>query len=499
MYSLNPLNWILKKYQLKPGQSINKENALIYIEAGSVELKNDLENVDMPEGKSYYSEVPFSLHNPSVSEAVIHMLDGCDALRNDQLQRVSPESVVPLFHQVMRLQQSGLFCDGLRKTSLLFEILAKLSEPVTEDWERLKQYIDDHLHEALTVQDLAKRAGMTPPAFSRAFKKAEGVSPKEYFLTKRIRLCKETIAQYPQTPVKKHAEALGFQDEFYFSRFFKKHTGYSPREFATRFQPKVAVVSQLFLQDHLLSLGIQPVMAPGYPSEFEHGGLPSYLRSELEGTALFHAEKPLYFTDVMYRQPDYIFKTALHEEGTSPSFWEQDDRVKTIPFQKSWEDYLLLLAVQLGKRVKAEKVIREVKEQENRTRSNIAAAVKGTWAIIWIRQNDIRLYGRNSHACSQLFYDALGFQPCKGLPEKEYRTISLSELYQIDPEHILVLWSRSHDIQRVAIQKEWNELSAVKENCVYYPKSQEWDPWGPKGRMHMLREIEQFFNLKHKL
>ncbi len=59
-----------------------------------------------------------------------------------------------------------------------------------------------------------------------------------------------------------------------------------------RAQKRIAIISQLLLQDHLLSLGIQPVAAPAYPTEFSHG-LPSYLCRGLEGTLLLNAENIL--------------------------------------------------------------------------------------------------------------------------------------------------------------------------------------------------------------
>lgn len=56
-----------------------------------------------------------------------------------------------------------------------------------------------------------------------------GGSPKEFIISRKISKAKEYISA--QVPVKEVAYLLGFNNEFYFRRVFKKIVGITPREF----------------------------------------------------------------------------------------------------------------------------------------------------------------------------------------------------------------------------------------------------------------------------
>ena len=90
----------------------------------------------------------------------------------------------------------------------------------------------------------------------------------QFLNEERMKAAKELMLQNKGITTKDVALQIGLQDEFYFSRLFKKKEGVSPSIYMKRYKERVAIVSQLFLQDHLLSLGIQPIAAPCYPSVY---------------------------------------------------------------------------------------------------------------------------------------------------------------------------------------------------------------------------------------
>lgn len=96
------------------------------------------------------------------------------------------------------------------------------------------QYIEDHLGADLRLADLADVHGTTLGAFSAAFTRSTGISPKEYL---QRRLNQEAIRWVvsSELKMKQVAERLCFSDEYYFSRFFKKANGCSPTEYRNRF------------------------------------------------------------------------------------------------------------------------------------------------------------------------------------------------------------------------------------------------------------------------
>lgn len=93
-------------------------------------------------------------------------------------------------------------------------------------------HIDAQCRIDLKITDLAALADLSREHFTRQFRRDFGVGPKEY-LAQRVleRACARLLAGERVQDV---ATALGFASPFYFSRFFKAATGLSPREFGLR-------------------------------------------------------------------------------------------------------------------------------------------------------------------------------------------------------------------------------------------------------------------------
>lgn len=81
-----------------------------------------------------------------------------------------------------------------------------------------------------TVGQLAERCGMRRDTFSRQFRRDMGLTPKR--LLTRVLLNQASARLLArEASVKTVAEELKFSSEFYFSRFFKQHTGMAPSVF----------------------------------------------------------------------------------------------------------------------------------------------------------------------------------------------------------------------------------------------------------------------------
>ena len=60
------------------------------------------------------------------------------------------------------------------------------------------------------------------------------MSPLKYIALYKTNQIKPFLTLYPNKSIKEICEEFGFEDQCYFSRFFKKNTGESPTEYRNR-------------------------------------------------------------------------------------------------------------------------------------------------------------------------------------------------------------------------------------------------------------------------
>ena len=91
-------------------------------------------------------------------------------------------------------------------------------------------YLQSRPPARVTVEELANLRKVTRECFSRNFVKAAGITPK-LFLTRMTlsRACR--LLAGTTRPIKEVAQELGFANEFYFSRFFRKHMNIPPGKY----------------------------------------------------------------------------------------------------------------------------------------------------------------------------------------------------------------------------------------------------------------------------
>ena len=95
------------------------------------------------------------------------------------------------------------------------------------DMAQAARYIELNLHRHLSVGELAGQFGMTRVKFIRRFTTAHSVTPLNYIIAERIKKAKQLLCE-TDYPIAEIAPLCGYENEYYFSNSFKKHTGKSP-------------------------------------------------------------------------------------------------------------------------------------------------------------------------------------------------------------------------------------------------------------------------------
>jgi AraC-like DNA-binding protein len=140
-------------------------------------------------------------------------------------------------------RDSGVRMDALfRLNGLLFELASVLAAgaairperaALLEAGGRLRpvlQHIEAHLAEDLTRERLADVASLSPSRFYAVFQRALGVGSNLYVQRRRMERAQQLLIT-TALPVGEVGRACGYDDQFLFSRTFKKLHGASPAQY----------------------------------------------------------------------------------------------------------------------------------------------------------------------------------------------------------------------------------------------------------------------------
>ncbi len=93
--------------------------------------------------------------------------------------------------------------------------------------EKAKFLMEEHIYGEINLNAICERIGVSTSHLNEVFKSYTGMTPYQYFIGIKIHKAKELLEKGDQT-IKEIAFRLGFNDQYYFSRLFKKKTGISP-------------------------------------------------------------------------------------------------------------------------------------------------------------------------------------------------------------------------------------------------------------------------------
>lgn len=140
------------------------------------------------------------------------------------------------------LKQWNIRMDNVKSEKMLFDITAEFIRMILENIARekeerdakpvriLKQYIEDHYMQDLSLSRMAEMVGMNASYVSSMFKRETGMTYSEYLFQCRVKQASRLLAETDRS-IGEIAETCGYQDARYFSRQFTKLVGLKPSEY----------------------------------------------------------------------------------------------------------------------------------------------------------------------------------------------------------------------------------------------------------------------------
>lgn len=362
------------------------------------------------------------------------------------------------------------------------------------DLAGIRTYMAQHFHEPLSIEQLAGMAGLKPKYFSDLFKKTYGQSMMDYLTDLRISRAKQYLYESDYL-LREIAQKVGYSDEFYFSRKFKKETGMPPSAFVRQKKRRIAACSAAVM-GQLLALDILPTAAPldakwtAYYYNKYYSQIETHLRVDL-------LDQEAEYAKLIRSRPDAIIGHAGMSEEVQDSLIRNAQTLFIPQEQDRWDFQLRELALYLGRERQYAQWLRVYERKARQVKEQIMPIV-GTDSCLVLRLCGEQLYAYCNRGIRDVLYRQLGLNQAylnTGMTYNE--PVSFEELSAMNPQRLLLLicpdsptrmsWlSLQHNVS-------WEELSAVQSRHVYLLPSDPWFEYSAVAVDRMLEEAQLMF------
>jgi len=142
--------------------------------------------------------------------------------------------------EFLNCAKSNSLADIFNCKAMLFEAMSVFLNQLSLDigttfsinfkYGQIHTFINENLSAALTSKKVAEALNLSHSSLIKKYKKDTGITLNSYIRNALLKRAIEKLL-FTDASIKEIAFDLKFTDEFYFSRFFKKHIGFSPREY----------------------------------------------------------------------------------------------------------------------------------------------------------------------------------------------------------------------------------------------------------------------------
>lgn len=189
------------------------------------------------EGKDVVIIPPEIMHQetPEKSFSAIALIAKDLPFKDVTIVHDNDNSILTLFellHKVMTEKDETYanIADSLTDMICLF-IKKNMSYKHTFTAELQNKLYENISNPDFSISDEILRMGFNLDYFRRCFKEDYNMTPHDYLTNMRIDLAKKVMRANLRLSIEEVSFIAGFNDSFYFSKVFKKHTGLTPRDY----------------------------------------------------------------------------------------------------------------------------------------------------------------------------------------------------------------------------------------------------------------------------
>ncbi|WP_339300740.1 helix-turn-helix domain-containing protein [Paenibacillus sp. FSL K6-2441] len=352
----------------------------------------------------------------------------------------------------------------------------------------IREYMADHYHEPLSIDDLAQLTGLSPNYFGEAFKNAYQQNVMDYLTDLRIGRVKQLLRETDMC-LRDIAKLAGYSDEFYLSKKFKKEVGESPSAYRKNWRKRIAVIS-VGAMGNLLALGIVPVAAPidpkwtpyyyiYYQNEIQVHLDCSHLETEAKNIRMLVQAKPdcLFFIEPLSQH----MASELRANG-----------VELIPIEsRDWKGQLMEMASALGEQKKGESWIADYEQRVDQARKTMGSASRKELTVT-LRLCEDQMFLYSNRGIRDVLYQDLALHTIPKQLGLCNEPISREQLQELNPDRLflLVCPDAATRVHWLTLQHDpsWQRLNAVKKGQLYQIPSNPWFEYSAIAVNRMLED-----------
>ena len=220
-----------KKYHVKAGDLLVYNSGVVHDEYAEPE-----------DGVGFYCAAIGNLALPGLPANTLCTKDaGFVFPTGERFEEIRTLMEMMFFNLVTAEPDAERFCDSIMralidKALVVIRAAAESAKPSGAGKEpsaigqQVKDYIDQHYAEPLTLESIGRALYMSPWYVSHVFKEMSGYSPIQYLLRRRIGEA-QTLLMSTKEPIAEIALRVGYESQSHFNAQFTKQVGMPPNQF----------------------------------------------------------------------------------------------------------------------------------------------------------------------------------------------------------------------------------------------------------------------------